>query len=71
MKCMNLEFVIQSEESQKEQNKYHILTDTYGTQENGIDEPICRGGMVTQTLRTNLQTQWSKESKERIEKVAK
>ena len=27
---MNLEFVIQSEVSQKEKNKYHILTHIYG-----------------------------------------
>ena len=30
MKWMNLETIIQSEVSQKEKNKYHILTHVYG-----------------------------------------
>ena len=30
MRCMNLEPSIQSEESQKEKDKYHILTHIYG-----------------------------------------
>ena len=30
MRWMNLELVIQSEVSQKEKSKYHILTHTYG-----------------------------------------
>ena len=30
MRCMNLESTIQSEVSQKEQNKYHLLTHIYG-----------------------------------------
>ena len=39
LKWMNLESVIQSEVSQKEKNKYHILTHTYGIQKKCTDEP--------------------------------
>ena len=42
VKQMNLEPVIQSEVSQKEKNKYRILTFTYGIQKNGADEFTCR-----------------------------
>ena len=47
MRWMNLELVIQSEVSQK--NKYHMSMHMYGIQKNGIDEPICRAGVDTQT----------------------
>src|SRR5574337_1150300 len=40
MRWMNLEPVIQSEVSQKEKNKYHILTHIYGLKKNATDEPI-------------------------------
>ena len=44
---MNLELV-QSEVSQKEKNKYSILTHIYmESKKNGIDEPTCREGMET------------------------
>ena len=39
---MDLETVLQSEVSQKEKNKYRILTHICGTQKNGTDEPVCR-----------------------------
>ena len=45
---MNLEPVIQSEVSQKEKNKYHILVHIYGIYKNGIDKPISRERMATQ-----------------------
>ena len=54
---MNLESVIQSEVSQKEKNKYCILTHIYGIQKNGTDEPICREGKEMLTQRTDLWTQ--------------
>ena len=38
---MDLESVIQSEVSQKEKNKYHLLTHMYGIEKNGADEPIA------------------------------
>ena len=46
---VNLGPVIQSEISQKEENKRHILTHVYGTEKNGTDEPICRAAIETQT----------------------
>ena len=45
---MDLETVIQSEVSQKEKNKYRILTHICGTQKNGTDEPVCRAEIETQ-----------------------
>ena len=42
MRWMNLESIIQSEVSQKEKNKYRILTHIYGMQKDGTDESICR-----------------------------
>ena len=65
---MNPEPVIQSEVSQKEKNKYRILTHIYGIQENGIDEPICREGMETQMQRMDLWTQGGRRGQ--MEKVA-
>ena len=46
---VNLGHVIQSEISQKEENKHHILTHVYGIEKNGTDEPICRAAIETQT----------------------
>ena len=42
---MNLEPIIQSEISQKEKNKYCILTYLYGIYKDGTDEPICKVAM--------------------------
>ena len=43
VRCLNLEPVTQSEVSQKEKHKFHILTyiHIYGTSKNGTDGPIC------------------------------
>ena len=57
IRWMNLEPIIQSEISQKEKNKYCILTYLYGIWKDGTDEPICRAGMETQTGVTDLWTQ--------------
>ena len=46
---MELETVIQSEVSQKEENKYHILMYVSGIYKNGIDDLICKAGIETQT----------------------
>ena len=43
MRWMELESVIQSEVSQKEKNKYCILTHICGIQKNGTDEPVFQG----------------------------
>ena len=49
VRWMNLEPIIQSEVSQKEKNKYHILTRIDVIWKNGTDEPVCRAGIETQT----------------------
>ena len=46
---MNRERGIQSEVSQKEKNKYYILTHICGIEKNGTDEPICTAGIEMQT----------------------
>ena len=48
--------IIQSEVSQKEKNKYHILTHIYGIQKNSTDEPICRAGIEMQMQRVDRWT---------------
>ena len=42
MRWMKLEPIIQSEVSQKEKDKYCILTHIYGIQKDGTDNTTCR-----------------------------
>ena len=49
MRWMKLEPSIQSEVSQKEKDKYHILTHIYGISKNGTEEFIYRAEMEKQT----------------------
>ena len=56
MRYMNLESVIQGEVSQKEKNKYCILTHIYGNQKDGTYEPIFKAAVETQMQRTDLWT---------------
>ena len=49
---MNLEPIIQSKMSQKEKDKYHILTHIYGIQTNGIEEFTYRATVEKQTEQT-------------------
>ena len=49
MRWMNLEPIIQSELSQKEKDKYHILMHIYGTWKNGTEEFIYRAAMEKHT----------------------
>ena len=58
-----MKLIIQSEVSQKEKNKYNILTHIHGIYKDGTDETICRAAKETQTERTNLWKQWGKERK--------
>ena len=51
---MDLETVLQSEVSQKEKSKYHILIHICGIQKNGTDELICKAEIELQMQRTNL-----------------
>ena len=53
---MDLQSVIQREVSQKEKNKYCLLTHVGGIQKNGTDEPICKAEIQTQAQRTNVWT---------------
>ena len=53
---LDLETVIQSEVSQKEKNKYRLLTHVCGIQKNGTDEPVCKAEIETQMQRTNIWT---------------
>ena len=45
MRWMKLEPIIQSEVSQKDKNKHHILTHIYGLYKDGTDEIICGAAM--------------------------
>ena len=56
MRWMNLEPIIQSELSQKEKDKYHILTHIYGIQKNSTAEFTYRATMEKQTQRIDLWT---------------
>ena len=70
VRWMDLDPMKQSEGSQKEKNKYRILTHVYGIQKNGIHEPMCRDGMEIQMQRIVSWTQWGKDRVGRLEKVA-
>ena len=65
---MELESVIQSEVSQKEKNKYCILTHICGIQKNGIDEPVCKAEIKTQMQRTYMWT-WGGGKVEEIKRL--
>ena len=56
MKWMNLEPIIQSEVSQKQKDKYHILMHIYGIQKNGTEEFIYRAAVEKETQRIGLWT---------------
>ena len=49
MRWMNLESIIQSEVSQKEKDKYRILTHIHGIYKNGTEEFIYRVAVEKQT----------------------
>ena len=49
MRWMNLEPIIQSEVSQKEKDKYHILMHIYRILKNGSEEFIYRAAVEKQT----------------------
>ena len=55
---MDLETVIQSEVSQKEKNKYRILTHICGIQKNGIDDLICKTEIETHVENKHMDTKW-------------
>ena len=49
VRWMDQQSVIQSEVTQKEKNKYHMLMHIYGVLKSGTDEPSGRAGIQTQT----------------------
>ena len=51
---MNLETVIQSEVSQKEKNKCHMVSLTCGIQKSDTDELICKAEIEIQTQRMDV-----------------
>ena len=57
VRWMDLESVIQSEVSQKEKNKYCVLTHIYGIKKKGSHGPRGRTGIKTQPQRMDLRTQ--------------
>ena len=60
MRWMKLEPMVQSEVSQKEKHQYSILTQIYGIQKDGNDDPICEIAKETQIYRTDFWTLWEK-----------
>ena len=48
VRWMDLESVIQSEVSLKEENKYHIISPICGIWKNGRDELICKAEIESQ-----------------------
>ena len=54
MMLMTLEPIIHSKVSQKEKDKYHILTHIYGIQENGSEEFTYRAAVEKWTWRVDL-----------------
>ena len=65
---LNLETVIQSGVSQKEKNKYHILTHMYVIQKNTTNEIICRERMEIQMQRRDLLIEQEKEGLDELRK---
>ena len=53
---IDLEIVIQSEVSQNEKNKYHIISLTCGIHKNSTDEHIFKAEIQSEMQRTNLYT---------------
>ena len=60
MKWMKLEPIKQSEVSQKEKHQYGILTNIYGIQKDGNDDPVRKTANETQMYRTDFWTLWEK-----------
>ena len=63
---MDLETVIQTEVSQKEKDKYHIISLICGIEKNSTDELISRAEIESQMSRTKLwlpSGEWEKWGK--------
>ena len=53
---MDVKSVIQSEVSQKDKEKCHILVHICGIQKNGTDDLLCKTEIETEMQRTNVWT---------------
>ena len=71
MRWMKAEPMIQSEVSQKEKDKYCILTHTYGIQKDGSEEFICRAAMEKQTQKTDLWVRGEGRRVRRMQRVTR
>ena len=60
MRWMNLEPIIQNEESQKEKHQYSVLTHIYGIWKDGNNDPICETAKETQMQRIDFWSLWEK-----------
>ena len=60
---IDLESVIQSQVSQKEKNKYRMLTHIRicGFQKNGTDEPVCKAEIDTDVENKHMDTKRGKQ----------
>ena len=67
---MNLEPIIQSEVSQKEKNKYHILTHIYGIYKDISAQSVLRAAMEMQIHRTDLWTRVG-EKREQVKRMVR
>ena len=67
---MNLEPLIQTEISQKEINKYHILMHTNGILKNGTGELFWKAEIDTQMQRKDLSAHLGLERVGQIERIA-
>ena len=65
--CFNT--IISILNSQKEKDKYYVLTHVYGFQTISTDEPICRAAVEMQTRRTDLWTRGEREREGRTEQM--
>ena len=65
---MNLEPILQSELSQKEKDKYHVLMDIYGIEKNGTDVSICRVAIQTQIEQTCVHS-WGRRGWEELREL--
>ena len=69
MRQMNLEPIMQSEVSQKEKDKYHVLTHMYRIQKNGSEEFIYKATMEKQTKNRLMGMRREEETVRCMERV--
>ena len=62
---MNLEPIIQSEVTQKEESEHCILIYTYAIWKDGADEAVCRAAMETQSEQVGGEGRWEEGSRGR------